>query len=147
MTLHKGTELEAAIGSGPAVQAAILNGEGSSQEHHLLPLERHSCVNGFGDRPWSFSHRVSTTHFGASRVSEETCHFALDLKNTHFTDENQLFLFAAVGLSYDNDSCGRMEPLNNNNNTRSSHRSVFASVSQMSVSRQLVVGKIVCKLL
>ena len=51
MTLHKGTELEAAIGSGAAVQAEILTGEGSSQEHHLL-LERHSCVNGFGDRPW-----------------------------------------------------------------------------------------------
>ena len=44
MTLHKGTELEAAIGSGAAVQAAILTGD-------LLLFARHSCVNGFGDRP------------------------------------------------------------------------------------------------
>ena len=51
MTLHKGTELEAAIGSGAAVQAAILTGAGSSQEHHVLLFVRHSCVNGFGDRP------------------------------------------------------------------------------------------------
>ena len=47
MALHKGTEVEAVIGFGAAVQAASLTGEGSSQEHNLLLYVRHSGVNGF----------------------------------------------------------------------------------------------------
>ena len=62
VALHKGTEVEAAIGSGAAVQAAILTVEGSSQEHHLLLFDRHSCVNWFGDRPWGRDEAYRTQH-------------------------------------------------------------------------------------
>ena len=39
VTLHKGTELEVAIGSSAVVQAATFTGD-------LLLIARHSCVNG-----------------------------------------------------------------------------------------------------